>query len=250
MLRQRLGADIEVLNAGVAGYGPADALDLLGYLVEEGYRFDAAVLGLFLENDFTDNLPGTQRRVVAGINFRFPASPWLRLLHPMNSRTFRYAIFGVQAGRLRAAQDDFATRGDGRCRPPPPLADPLPGGLESLVRRRLETNYALPAPAPGHGGGGRRTLGPARPGPRPWASPWCWCCSPIGSWPDRELRDRLALPRGAHDLGAIAPLGGRRGSRDPAGGHHHRAVLDVGPLPQRRHPSLGSGQRPGGTRRR
>ena len=61
------GADYEVMNAGVAGYGPVDALNLLELLRDEGYRFDALVYNLFTENDFTDNLPETERRVVGGI---------------------------------------------------------------------------------------------------------------------------------------------------------------------------------------
>lgn len=144
VLRERLGRGWEGMNAGVAGYGPAESLDLLHFLGEEGYEFDAVVLSLFLENDFTDDLPGTERRVVAGINFRFPESPFLRWLHPLNSRTFRYALFLAQATRLRGAVDDAVQRGDGQCRPPPPLPDPLPEGLESLVRRRLEASYRKP----------------------------------------------------------------------------------------------------------
>lgn len=144
MVRERLGSGWAGMNAGVAGYGPADALDLMRFLHEEGYEFDAVVLSLFLENDFTDDLPGTERRVVAGINFRFPESPFLRWLHPLNSRTFRYALFLARAARLSGGPDDAVQRGDGKCRPPPPLPDPLPEALESLVRRRLETSYRKP----------------------------------------------------------------------------------------------------------
>jgi len=139
-LRVKLAPGWSVMNAGVAGYGPHDAADLLGFLLEQGYRFDGVVLSVFLENDFTDNLPGTERRVVAGINFRFPESRFLRTFHPLNTRTFRFALFLVQASRLRGAQDDAVRRGDGRCRPPPPLADPLPDALRTLVARRLERN--------------------------------------------------------------------------------------------------------------
>jgi len=146
-LRERLGPGWEGMNAGVAGYGPAESLDLLRFLEEEGYEFDAVVLSLFLENDFTDDLPGTERRVVAGINFRFPESPFLRWLHPLNTRTSRYALFLARATRLRGAADDAVQRGDGQCRLPPPLPEPLPEGLESLVRRRLEASYRQP-PAP------------------------------------------------------------------------------------------------------
>jgi hypothetical protein len=144
VLRAHGGDDWEGMNAGVAGYGPEESLALLRFLTEEGYEFEAVVLGLFLENDFTDDLPGTERRVVAGINFRFPRSPFLRWLHPLNSRTFRYVVFLARASRLRAVSDDAVQRGDGQCRRPPPLPDPLPRDLESVVRRRLDANYGLP----------------------------------------------------------------------------------------------------------
>ena len=134
----------EAMNAGVAGYGPEESLALLRFLREEGYRFDAVVLSIFVENDFSDDLPGTERRVVAGINFRFPRSPFLRWLHPLNSRTARYAMFLWQAARMGRA-DDAVQRGDGRCRPPPALPDPLPDELRDLVLRRYASNYG-PAP--------------------------------------------------------------------------------------------------------
>jgi hypothetical protein len=133
-------APFELLNAGVAGYGPAASLALLRFLRDEGYRFDAVVLSLFLENDFTDDLPGTQRRVVAGINFRFPRSAFLRWLHPLDTRSARYAMFLWQASQLGRA-DDYVQRGDGRCRPPPPLPAELPGPLRELVLRRLADSY-------------------------------------------------------------------------------------------------------------
>ena len=128
------------MNAGVAGYGPEESLALLRFLREEGYAFDAVVLSIFVENDFSDDLPGTERRVVAGINFRFPRSPFLRWLHPLNSRTARYAMFLWQAARMGRA-DDAVQRGDGNCRPPPPLPDPLPEELRDLVLRRYASNY-------------------------------------------------------------------------------------------------------------
>jgi hypothetical protein len=134
----------EAMNAGVAGYGPEESLALLRFLREEGYAFDAIVLSLFVENDFSDDLPGTERRVVAGINFRFPRSAFLRWLHPLNTRTARYLMFLWQAARMGRA-DDAVQRGDGQCRPPPPLPDPVPEELRDLVLRRYESNYG-PAP--------------------------------------------------------------------------------------------------------
>lgn len=146
-LTRRLGTPIEVMNAGVSGYGPADAAALLRFLDSEGFRFDAVVLNLFLENDFTDNLPATQRRVVAGINFRFPSSWFLRLFHPLDSRVFRYVLFVRTAGPRAGGP---ATRADGdpaRCRfesgPPEPLGETL----RAYAERKLEANYAAPLDA-------------------------------------------------------------------------------------------------------
>jgi hypothetical protein len=136
-LSRHMGVDVEVLNAGVSGYGPVDALRLLRLLIEEGFRFDAVVYNLFLENDFTDNLPGTERRVVAGINFRFPRSSFLRTFHPLNWRIFRFGVFLRRFGSLsrEAAQASRSKPGD--CvLDPEPLPELTPW-LRSLVERRL-----------------------------------------------------------------------------------------------------------------
>jgi hypothetical protein len=137
-LAGREGSPLEVMNAGVGGYGPEDALHLLRFLVEQGYRFDAVVYNLFLENDFTDNLPGTTRRVVAGMNDRFPRALWMRMLHPLNSRSFRFALFLWRVGSLTAAQVAVISRDEGAClEREEPDATPSPA-LGALVRRRLE----------------------------------------------------------------------------------------------------------------
>lgn len=140
-LSARLGRPVQVMNAGVGGYGPVDAADLLGLLVERGYAFDVLVFNLFLENDFTDNLPATERRVVAGINFRFPRAPFLRWMHPLNTRTFRYALFVGTAARLTVPEHDLVRRVEGACRPRGERLRRLGPGLRGLVQRRLEDNY-------------------------------------------------------------------------------------------------------------
>jgi hypothetical protein len=144
-LSERIGAPVEAMNAGVGGYGPVDARNLLEHLAAEGYGFDAVVYGLFLENDFTDNLPGTERRVVSGINFRFPESRFLRLLHPLNSRTFRYALFLSRTSRLDRGAREQAIRREGRCRIEGGKLTEIGAALRSLVERRLEANYAAGA---------------------------------------------------------------------------------------------------------
>jgi hypothetical protein len=190
----------ELLNAGVAGYGPASSLALLRFLQDEGYRFDAVVLSLFLENDFTDDLPGTERRVVAGVNFRFPRSPLLRWLHPLNTRSARYALFLWQASRLGRA-DDYVQRGDGRCRPPPPPPAEPPAPLRELVLRRLADNYGPGAKLAT--GGVAEVLRGFAEASRSEGLPVVVVVFPDRILADRELRERLGLA----DLAARADLG-------------------------------------------
>lgn len=146
-LARRLGRPVEVMNAGVSGYGPADAAALLRFLDSEGFRFDAVVFNLFLENDFTDNLPATQRRVVAGINFRFPSAWFLQLFHPLNSRVFRYALFVRTAGPRAGAPGATADRDPDRCRLDPDPPAPPAATLRSYAERKLAANYAAPMAA-------------------------------------------------------------------------------------------------------
>jgi len=207
-LNERLAAagapPVEIMNAGVAGYGPEDSLALLRFLRDEGYRFDAVVLSLFLENDFSDNLPGTERRVVAGINFRFPREAWLRRLHPLNSRTARYAMFLWQASHV-GRSDDYVQRGDGNCRPPPPLPAELPAPLRELVLRRLEDNYG-PAAAPAKDGVAEALEGFRRE-TEALGVPFVVVVFPDRILADLELRERLGLPA---DLEAYYELGSLR----------------------------------------
>jgi hypothetical protein len=142
-LSARIGVPVEAMNVGVGGYGPVDARHLLDHLVADGYRFDAVVYSLFLENDFTDNLPATERRVVAGVNFRFPAWWYLRAFHPLNSRTFRYALFVARSSRLDQGTRDQVGRREGRCRIEGEKLTSMGDGLRTLVGRRLDTNYSV-----------------------------------------------------------------------------------------------------------
>jgi hypothetical protein len=141
-LSERIGAPVEAMNAGIGGYGPVDARNLLEHLVAEGYGFDAVVYSLFLENDFTDNLPATERRVVAGINFRFPASRFLRTFHPLNSRTFRYVLFVSRTSRLDRGSREQLQRREGSCLIEAEKLTEVGDALRVLVERRLETNYS------------------------------------------------------------------------------------------------------------
>jgi hypothetical protein len=132
---------IDVLNAGVAGYGPVEAANLLGYLLERGFHFDVVVFSLFIENDFTDNLPGTVRRAVVGIPLRVPESRFLRFFHPLHITLVQWLTFIAKtrlAGQALWAQADRITA---PCEEFPPSGEP-PEALISLVKRRTKANYS------------------------------------------------------------------------------------------------------------
>jgi len=136
VLRDRRG-DAEVMNAGVAGYGPVDALNLLGLLREEGYRFDALVYNLFTENDFTDNLPETDRRIVGGIIFRSPRSWFLRTFHPLNSYLVRYGLVVWRLSTFSTEERNAISLESGDCiyseENPTEVSPPL----RELIQQRL-----------------------------------------------------------------------------------------------------------------
>jgi hypothetical protein len=92
VLREKWLSNARVVHAGVSGYGPVEALSLLRWYRTMRCPAQAVVYNLTLQNDFADNLPGTERRVEAGIIFRFPQSRFLRIFHPLNTRTFRWAL--------------------------------------------------------------------------------------------------------------------------------------------------------------
>jgi len=141
-LAEHLGHEVEVLNAGVAGYGPRDSARLLTWLGERGFDYDVIVYSLFLENDFTDNLPGTERRVVAGMNFRYLRSAFLRVFHPLNTRTFRWTLFAATVGTLTPERAAASSRAEGECNlEPTPFGRKVPSGLRALVLQRLGANY-------------------------------------------------------------------------------------------------------------
>jgi hypothetical protein len=99
VLREKWLSTALAVNAGVSGYGPTEALRLLRWYKDQGCPVNAVVYNLTLQNDFSDNLPGTERRVVAGIIFRFPTNIFLRTFHPLNTRVFRWALVFVFFGK-------------------------------------------------------------------------------------------------------------------------------------------------------
>lgn len=99
VLREKGMAGARVVNAGVSGYGPVEALSLLRWYRANFCPAQAIVYNLTLQNDFADNLPETDRRVVAGIIFRFPHNWFVRTFHPLNTRTFRWALVITYFGK-------------------------------------------------------------------------------------------------------------------------------------------------------
>ncbi|WP_028324529.1 SGNH/GDSL hydrolase family protein [Desulfatirhabdium butyrativorans] len=133
-------ANVEVMNAGVAGYGPVDALNLLEFLEEEGYRFDLVVYNMFTENDYTDNLPQTERRVVGGMIFRFPHSWFLRTIHPTNSYLFRYVLVIWKLSTLPEEASSPISFRSGKCVFSREDSTEVSSFLKAFIRERLEGN--------------------------------------------------------------------------------------------------------------
>ena len=148
-LRKRWNDDARVVNAGISGYGPVEALNLLNRYRANGCALDAIVYNLFLENDFADNLPETERRVVAGIIFRFPRSAFLRTFHPLNTRAFRWAL--VLVFFARASTQDMLNAvavGDGPCQlDAEPLRDVSPFLRATVEKGLVNSQRVAESPA-------------------------------------------------------------------------------------------------------
>ena len=138
VLREKWLSNARVVRAGVSGYGPVEALSLLRWYLSMNCPAQAIVYNLTLQNDFADNLPGTERRVVAGIIFRFPHSWFLRAFHPLNTRTFRWALVLAYFGK--ASTHDMlqaVSVGGGPCdMHPQPLTSVSP-----FLRDTVERDY-------------------------------------------------------------------------------------------------------------
>ncbi|NIO02177.1 MAG: hypothetical protein GTO42_08550 [Candidatus Latescibacteria bacterium] len=132
-------AKYEVMNAGVPGYSPRESYRLFKFLKKESYQYDAIVLSLFLQNDFTDQIKNTSRKAVCGVIQRFPKNAFLRWFHPLNGYVFRYALvtwvyFKIKRSIRREAEWEQA-RAAG--------ADDQEESFEvnPITRRRIQANY-------------------------------------------------------------------------------------------------------------
>jgi len=143
-LREQGLANARVVNAGVSGYGPVEALGLLRWHVAKNCPIDAIVYNLVLENDFADNLPRTERRVVAGIISRFPRSWFLRTFHPLDMRTFRWAM--ILSFFARASTKEMlnaVTVESGPCDLEPKAFTEVSPFLRDTVERSLASAHRL-----------------------------------------------------------------------------------------------------------
>ena len=148
VLREQWNANARVVNAGVSGYGPVEALNLLRWQRALGCPIDAIVFNLVLENDFADNLPRTERRVVAGIISRFPRSWFLRTFHPLNMRTFRWAMILTFFARASTHEMlNAVTVDEGPCELAPDSLRTVSPFLRATVERGL-TNATRIAAVP------------------------------------------------------------------------------------------------------
>ena len=146
VLREQWNANARVVNAGVSGYGPVEALNLLRWQRALGCPIDAIVFNLVLENDFADNLPRTERRVVAGIISRFPRSWFLRTFHPLNMRTFRWAMILTFFARASTHEMlNAVTVGEGPCDLTPDSLRSVSPFLRATVERGLDNARRIDA---------------------------------------------------------------------------------------------------------
>jgi hypothetical protein len=111
----------------------------------------AIVYNLTLQNDFADNLPGTERRVVAGIVFRFPRNPLLRVFHPLNTRVFRWALVLVFFGKA-STQDmlNAVSVPGGPCNTTPDSLTQVTPFLRSTVERDYDNIRRVTGTASGY----------------------------------------------------------------------------------------------------
>ncbi len=139
-LNRHSGRQFEVVNAGVPGYSPYDSYELLQHLRKSGYEYDAVVFSLYLQNDLTDDIQNTYRKVVGGMIQRFPENLILEYFHPLNSYLFRYAIVikTLAAERLASGQRNTPQQLTGE-----PQSSRNDEFLVSpILMERVETNYA------------------------------------------------------------------------------------------------------------
>jgi hypothetical protein len=185
-------ANARVINAGVSGYGPVEALHLLRWYRAQGCPVDAVVYNLTLQNDFADNLPRTERRVVAGIIFRFPHNVFLRTFHPLNTRIFRWALVLVYFGKASTQEmiNAVSVPGDPCHLEPQPLTEVSPF-LRATVERDLESARRVAE----HGMMGyeeaARAIREMQSTAREWNVPFVLVVFPERIVADRELQESM-----------------------------------------------------------
>lgn len=141
MLGEQTGADVEVINAGVVGYGPDQNLLRLQEDIAH-YEPDAIVFHLFTENDFGDivrnrlfaldadgNLVRTRHPVTP--DARMPKSAWSRPSGPL-----------LQSSRINLFAEAFL-RGRARAVQPHPELEHDPEGFKEKGLRQHAREFAV-----------------------------------------------------------------------------------------------------------
>jgi hypothetical protein len=130
-----------------------------------------------------------------------PESWFLRAFHPLNARSFRFAVFVRRTSRFVRGGPDAVRREEGACRlEPEPAGAPDPE-LRDLVLRRLESNYG-PRPRLAADGVERAVRGMAELAAAR-GLPFFLVVFPDRVLADAALRARLAPDPDAYDLGRL-----------------------------------------------
>ncbi len=201
VLRGQWNPDARVVNAGVSGYGPVEALNLLRWQRALGCPIDAVVYNLVLENDFADNLPRTERRVVAGIISRFPRSWFLRTFHPLNTRTFRWAMILTFFARASTKEMlNAVTVDQGPCDLTPDTLRVVSPFLRATVERGLANARRIDA-VPHARDEAANAIHTMHAIANEMRVPFVLVVFPERAWVDAELQRALAL-----DADDVAPM--------------------------------------------
>lgn len=141
LLRETMGPDAEVINAGMIGYGPDQNLIRLEAQVDR-YAPDAVVFHVFTENDFGDIVRNRLFELDAGGNLvrtghpitpdaRMPASWWSR----PSGELFSNSMISIFASAF--------AQGLARSREPHPELEHDPEGFRDKALRQHEAEFAV-----------------------------------------------------------------------------------------------------------
>lgn len=113
ILEQRLNAlgpdrQVEIVNLGVPGYGPADSIRLWQHYAWR-YDHDAVVLGFYYDNDYTDNDPNFTSLSILGERVLIDKRSWLDKSHLLALLRDRWGLLRFNFTREDAIGESFFT---------------------------------------------------------------------------------------------------------------------------------------------